>query len=349
MMLNNAILSKASDVHLMAGLPPTMRIDGEIEVMKYEILSPGLIKELVYQKLSEDQIRKFEARKELNASFSIPGSSFFRINVYYRAGNVEAAIRILNLKIPSLKELGLPPVVGELTRKPNGLILITGPAGMGKTTTMASMVDLINRVERRSRIIMIEDPVEYVHQSINAYVIQRELGKDTESFNEGLKQALRQDPNWICIGEARDLDTISTALTAAETGHLVLATLHSKDSIVTIDRILNIFPREQQELVRMQLASVLEGIISQRLLPRIDRQGRVLAVEVLMATAAVRNVIRSGDIKRLGSILETSSADQMISLDQSLMTLYRQGVLDYDVALANAKDDRTFKATRQFT
>lgn len=348
MILNNAVLSRASDIHLMAGVPPTMRIDGEIEVMKYDKLSAGQIKDLIYPKLSEDQITGFELRKELNASFNIPGSCFYRLNAYHRAGNAEAAIRILNSKIPTLRELGLPPIVGELTRRHSGLILITGPAGMGKTTTMAAMVDLVNRGEKRSRIIMIEDPVEYVHESINAYVIQRELGKDTESFEEGLKQALRQDPNWICVGETRDLQTIQTALMAAETGHLVLATLHSKDATVTIDRIINMYPREQQELVRMQLASVLEGIICQRLLPRVDRQGRVLAVEVLIATSAVRNTIRSGDIKQLSSIMETSVADQMISLDKSLLGLYRQGVIDGDVAVVHAKDARNFKAARPF-
>lgn len=342
--LCDAISHHASDVHLMVGMPPTMRVNGLLETMAYDKFSSDITQQLIYECLVEEQIMHFEQNKELNVSFNLKKVAYFRMNVYYRMGNVEAAIRIIPIRIPSLEQLGLPHIVKKLTRRPNGLILITGAAGMGKTTTMTAMIDCINRDDRRSRVITIEDPVEYVHSSINSVIIQREVGKDTRSFNEGLRQALRQDPNCICIGEMRDLETISIALTAAETGHLVLATLHSSDTIVALDRIVDVFPQGQQEWVRMQLAGVLQGIISQRLLPRIDKTGRALALEILITNSAVRHVIRNGDTNQLNGVILTGGAEGMVGLDRSLATLYRQGIITYDVAIANAKDFRDFMA-----
>ncbi len=342
--LCDAITQNASDVHLVNGIPPTMRINGSLEVMAYDKLSFSRTKQLIYNHLSSDEIQKFEQERELNVSFCIEGLSYFRMNIYHRLGAIEAAIRIIPLKISNLNALGLPPVVSELTRKPNGLILIAGPTGMGKSSTMTAMIDLANHELRRSRIITIEDPIEYVHAPINSVVIQREVGKDTKSFSEGLRQALRQDPNWICIGEMRDLETISIALTAAETGHLVLATIHSPDAVLTINRVINAFPQEQQELVRQQLAGVIQGIISQRLLPRIDQPGRILALEILIANTAVRNVLRTGDVKQLSGIISTSTQEGMVGLDRSLASLYTQGIISYETAMINAKDMKEFKS-----
>jgi twitching motility protein PilT len=343
-MLREAVSLKASDVHFVVGLPPTMRINGNLEVMQHGILSSETAREIIYGCLSDTHIRRFEQEKELNVSFSIKGVAYFRMNVYYRIGGwIEAAIRIISMKIPSLQELGLPPLVAELTKRPNGLILITGSAGMGKSTTMTSMIDLINRDRRRSRIIMIEDPVEYIHSPINSVIIQREVGVNTKSFSEGLRQALRQDPNLICIGEMRDLETISIALTAAETGHLVLATLHSSDVVGAFYRIIDIYPKGQQEAVKFQLSCVLKGVIVQRLLPRADNKGRALAVEILITNPAIQNILRSGDIKQIDSVISTGSQEGMIGLDKSLLNLYKQGIIDYETVIANVKDAKSFR------
>lgn len=342
--LEQAINSGASDVHIVVGVPPTMRLNGELKIMEMDRLSADKAKDLVWGFMTPDQAALFQKDREMNLSFNIPGLSYFRMNLYYRMGNVEAAIRIIPLKIPSLNELGLPSIVGELTRRKSGLILITGSAGMGKTTTMAAMINLLNQEERHARVLTIEDPIEYVHPVINSIIIQREIGRDTKSFEEGLRQALRQDPNWICIGEMRDLDTINIALTAAETGHLVLATLHSPDTVISINRILDGFSKEYQNAVRMQLATVLEGVISQRLLPRLDGKGRVLALEILIATIAVRNIIRGGDIPSINGYFRGTLEHGMVGLDQSLADLYLKGEISYETAAAHAKDIKHFKA-----
>lgn len=342
--LCDAISQQASDVHLVNGIPPTMRINGSLEVMSYDKLTVSRTKQLIYEYLSSDDIQKFEQERELNISFCIEELSYFRMNIYHRLGAIEAAIRIIPIKISDLQTLGLPPIVGELTKKPNGMILIAGPTGMGKSTTMTAMIDLINHDQRRSRVITIEDPIEHVHIPYNSVIIQREVGKDTKSFSEGLRQALRQDPNWICIGEMRDLETINIALTAAETGHLVLATIHSPDAVITLNRVINVFPQEQQELVKQQLSGVIQGIISQRLIPRIDQPGRVLALEILIANTAVRNILRSGDVKQLYGVIATSNQEGMIGLDRSLASLYIQGIISYETALNNARDTKEFKS-----
>lgn len=340
--LTQAVEQKASDVHLVYGIPPTMRVDGEIITMSQDKLRVEDVRDMVLVKLDDEQLSKFHDEKDINVSFAIAGLSHFRMNIYLRNSNVEAAIRVIPFQIPTLEDLDLPPVLSDLTRKPYGIILITGPAGMGKTTTLSAMIDLVNSDERRKRIITIEDPIEYKHEHRNSVIIQREVGRDTLSFHAGLKEALRQDPNWICIGEMRDLDTISTALTAAETGHLVLATLHSPDTVLTVSRIVDAFPKGQQNAVCQQLGAVIQGIISQRLVPRMDGNGRVLAHEMLVGNIAVRNIIRSGQFNNLNSFLGPPTEDGAVSLDYSLAELYCKGIISYDVALSTAKDTKSF-------
>ncbi|MFH1768429.1 MAG: type IV pilus twitching motility protein PilT [Candidatus Omnitrophota bacterium] len=346
-LLSEAVKRGASDLHLVAGIPPTLRINGDIIVMAHDKLSPDDTKKIIYEILNEEQIKKFEENWELNLSMTLSELSRLRINVYKERGNVEAAIRLIPNEIRSLKELGLPKVVEELTRKPNGLILVTGPTGMGKTTTLAAMIDLINRDERKYRIVTIEDPIEYLHEHLTSVIIQREVGNDTKSFNEALRQVLRQDPNVICVGEMRDFETISIALTAAETGHLVFATLHTPDAIQTVNRIVDVFPPYQQEQIRIQLAYTIQGVIAQRLLPRADGKGRVLAVEILIANSAVRNLIREGNTIQIETVITTSSSAGMIPLDKSLMNLYAEGVITYDMALAHAKYPLDFKSFKK--
>ena len=319
-----------------------MGIEGRLLLTKTASLSRDDLKRMIYSVLSDFQKEKFEKDWELDLSLALPGLDRFRCNVHISRGCVGAAFRRIPLFIPKFDELGLPNVISDLARRPNGLVLITGPTGMGKTTTLAAMIDLINN-ERSSLIICIEDPIEYIHYNKKCIIKQREVYNDTHSFAEALKRCLRQDPDVIVVGEMRDLETISTALTAAETGHLVLATLHTPDAPQTMERIIDVFPPHQQQQVKLQLSDCLQGVVSQLLLPRASGEGRVLATEVLIATSGVRNLIREQEIEQIPTVIQTGSQYGMRSMDKSLKELYQSGIITYDAALSKAKNPEEFK------
>jgi twitching motility protein PilT len=336
-LLEEATRRSASDLHIIVGLPPILRIDGEIIPLQHEALSETDTKTLVYSTLTQSQMAHFEEDWRLCFSRYYPDIGHFRITIYYHKGNVEAAIRVCPPAVRNLSELGVPDVVADMIRKPDGLVLVTGPTGQGKTTTLNAMVDLINR-ERRCKIIMVEDPVEYRQTHRKSIVVQQEIGSDAKSFQDALVHILRQDPDVIGIGEMRDLETISIALTAAETGHLVLATLHTPDAAGTIDRIVDVYPAEQQPQIIAQLAATLEAVISQQLIPRVDQPGRVLATEILIGTLAVRNVIRDRKTHLLYNIIQTSADVGMRLMDDSLKDLYQAGIITYEQAMMRARN-----------
>lgn len=321
----------ASDLLLTAGVPPIIRVHGHLVHTDYPVLTGEEVKRSVFSLLNDHQRAVFEEEKELDFSLGLGSSIRFRVNIYYQKGNIAAAFRTISNEIPRLKDLGLPAIVYDLSFMPQGLILVTGPTGHGKSTTLASMVDLIN-TNRKCHIISIEDPIEYVHTHKNSVIDQRELGGDTLSFARALKYALRQDPDVIQVGEMRDLDTISSALTAAETGHLVLATLHTNDAVQTIDRIIDVFPERQQQQVRVQLSLSLKAIVSQRLLPKASGDGRVLAVEVLKNIHSSANLIREGKTYQLYSVIETNTKEGMITMDASLIRLVKKGLITQEEA-----------------
>jgi len=333
---------KASDLHLTVNTPPILRINGELTVLEDKpVMTDEPLKKLIYSILTDAQKEKFEKDKELDFSFSLPNMDRFRVNVHIQRGSVEAAFRRIPQSIPSLEHLGLPPVVEDLARRPNGLVLITGPTGMGKSTTLAAMIDVINR-EKKKVIVSIEDPIEFVHENKNSIVKQREVYADTHSFAEALKRALRQDPDIIMVGEMRDLETISTALTAAETGHLVLATLHTPDAPQTIQRIIDVFPPYQQQQVKLQIADCLQGVVSQLLLPHKDGRSRILAVEVMIATPAIRNLIREGQVAHILTIIQTGAKYGMKTMDKALKELYQKGAVSYEAAVEKARNKEDF-------
>lgn len=330
-LFNETTRMEASDLLLTAGVPPMVRIHGLIKKLDYPDLAPQEVKRLIYSLLNEQQRLKFEENKELDLSLGMGVEHRFRVNVYYQKGCVAAAFRPIPCKIPKLKDLGLPPIVYDLSFLPHGLILVTGPTGHGKSTTLASMIDLIN-TNKCCHIISVEDPIEYIHIHKNSVVDQRELGGDTLSFASGLKYCLRQDPDVILVGEMRDLETIAAALTAAETGHLVLATLHTNDAVQTIDRIIDVFPERQQQQVRVQLSLCLLAVVSQRLLPKASGNGRVLSVEVLRNVHSSAALIREGKTHQLYSVIETGTKDGMQTMDASLIRLYERGLITREVA-----------------
>lgn len=336
-LLQAAVDRNASDLHLTEGLPPTLRIDGNLEPTTYPVLTRESAKKIIYSILNDEQKVKFETELELDFSIHIPEISRFRVNVHMQKGCVEAAFRVISVKIRTLEELGLPLIVAELARKPNGLVLVTGPTGVGKTTTLASMVDLINN-ERRSLIVCIEDPIEYIHKHKMSIIKQREVGSDTRSFANALKHVLRQDPDVILVGEMRDLETVATAITAAETGHLVLSTLHTPDAPQTIDRLIDIFPSHQQSQIKIQLAGCLQGVICQQLLPRRDIKGRVPACEVMVGTPAVRSLIREHKTEQLLTAIQTSAKNGMVTMNKSIKNLYKDGIVDFDIVKSKIKD-----------
>jgi len=331
------MVKKASDLLLTAGAPPLLRINGELKATEYPELTPDENKRLIYSILTDKQREKFEETRELDMSIGVSGGHRFRVNVYMQKGCVTAAFRAIAEQIPNLEELGLPKIIAKLAFRPQGLILVTGPTGHGKTTTQAAMIDLINS-HKRCHIITVEDPIEYVHHHKKSVVDQRELGSDTLSFPSALKYVLRQDPDVILIGEMRDLETISSALTAAETGHLVIATLHTNDAIQTVDRIVDVFPSHQQQQIRIQLALSMLAVASQRLLPRANGKGRVLACEILRNNSAVANLIREAKTHQIYSIMETHSKDGMITLDASIKQLYLRGIISYDIAVNHVRN-----------
>ena len=333
---------RASDLHITEGEPPILRIDGKLYRTGLSVLNKQETKRMIYSVLSSPQKEMFEKDLELDFSLSLPGMDRFRVNVHLQKNSVEAAFRRVPLKIPTFDDLGLPPIAMELARRPNGLVLVTGPTGMGKTTTLAAMINLINE-ERESHIICIEDPIEFVHKNKKSVVKQREVYSDTRSFANALKHALRQDPNVIVVGEMRDLETISTTLTAAETGHLVLATLHTPDAPQTVQRIIDVFPPYQQQQVRLQLSDCIQGIISQLLLPVASGEGRVVATEVLTGTPAIHNLVREQEIEQIPTLLQTGTQYGMHTMDKSLKNIFQKGLISLETALSKVKNPEEFR------
>src|SRR5262249_10017910 len=308
------------------------RVRGKIVPLEeYGKLSPQVTRDVVYGLLNDDQRKRFESNKQLDLAYAVPGVARFRVNCFFQRGSISAAFRRITQQIPNLSELLLPAVLEDLTRKPRGLVLVTGPTGSGKSTSLAAMLDIINR-EREEHILTIEDPIEFLHSHKNCIVNQREIGADAEDFALALKAALREDPDVILVGEMRDLETMSTALTAAETGHLVFATLHTQSTAQTVDRIIDIFPAGQQAQVRMQLSIALQGVITQQLLPTADGGGRVVACEVLIPTPAVRNLIREGKTHQIYSAIQTSGSLGMQTMDAHLAQLVRMGRVSRQLA-----------------
>jgi len=332
----------ASDLHITENEPPILRIDGRLIRTELEKLNKQALKIMVYGVLSNSQKEIFERELELDFSLALPGLDRFRVNIHTQKGSVEAAFRRIPLEIPNVAGLGLPKIIIDLADKPNGLVLVTGPTGMGKTTTLAAMINHINS-ERECLITCIEDPIEFVYSNKKSVVKQREVYSDTHSFAQALRHALRQDPNVIVVGEMRDLETISTALTAAETGHLVLATLHTPDAPQTVSRIIDVFPPHQQTQVKMQLSDCLQGVISQLLLPHSSGKGRVLCTEVMVATPGIRNLIREQEIEQIPTLMQTGSQHGMHTMDKSLKELHQKGMITLDMAMSKVKNREEFK------
>src|SRR3954467_502825 len=326
----------ASDLHIAAGSPPVIRVNGQLErVPETPEMLPEQTHSLVYRILSTEQQKLFETRRQLDFSYSIPGLARFRVNAYFQRSNVGAAFRLIPTRIRTLQQLGMPERLYELAGKPRGLVLVTGPTGSGKSTTLASLIDWINTT-RHEHILTIEDPIEFLHQHRSCIINQREIGPDATSFAEALRAALRQDPDVILVGEMRDLETIATALTAAETGHLVFGTLHTQSAPSTIDRIIDVFPAEQQEQIRIQLASTLQGVVTQNLVPTADGLRRTAALEILIPDDAVRNLIRQAKVEQLYSVMQTSTSRGMQTMEQSLADLVRHHVITPEVAFARS-------------
>lgn len=342
-LLAEAIERGASDLHLTQNAPPIMRIDGELEVVDLPPLQAADTQRMVYSLLNDTQKAQFEEKWELDLSVEVTELGRFRVNVHRQRGAVEAAFRVVHEQIRTLRQLGLPPVTEEVARKTSGLVLVTGPTGSGKTTTLAAMVNQINHEQHRM-IITVEDPIEYIHKNRKSIIKQREVTSDTHSFGDALRHVLRQDPDVVVIGEMRDLETIATALTAAETGHLVFATLHTTDTIQTVDRIIDVFPPYQQQQVRIQVANTIQAIIAQQLMPIPGGRGRVPAVEILIATVGARNIIRNAKTEQLTTLLQTNFDLGMVTMDKSLKNLYQQGLISYDDAITHCKFPDSFDA-----
>lgn len=336
-LLGAAIEKKASDLHVTVGVPPMLRINGTLYPYGDCRLFPQDAVKLVEEVLEERQLRLLDIEGELDTSYSVDGLGRFRFNIYKQRGTYAFVARAIPFNVPELGGLGLPPIIGELTDKTKGLILVTGPTGSGKSTTLAAMIDRINN-ERDAHIITLEDPIEFLHKHNRCIINQREIGLDTKSFASALRASLRQDPDIILVGEMRDLDTIATAITAAETGHLVLSTLHTIGAAKTIDRIIDAFPPHQQQQIRIQLSTVLQAVVSQQLVPRADGRGRVAAAEVMVVTPAIRNLIREGKSHQIASVIQTGSKYGMQSMDAALNNLYRQGIITEADAVTFALD-----------
>jgi len=333
----------ASDLHITTGSPPQLRIDGRLVPLKTPPLSPVDTKQLCYSILTDAQKHKFEEESELDLSFGVKGLSRFRANVFMQRGAVAGAFRTIPFKILTFNELGLPPIVAELAKKPRGLVLVTGPTGSGKSTTLASIIDKIN-TDRHEHIVTIEDPIEYLHPHKNCLVNQREVGADTQSFKKALKYILRQDPDVVLIGEMRDLETVEAALVISETGHLAFATLHTNSAVQTINRILDVFPPYQQPQVRAQLSFVLEGVLTQNLLPKAGGPGRVLICEVMVPNPAIRNLIREDKIHQVYSQMQVGQSKfGMQTFNQSLAAAFNRRLITLDEALARSSDQEELK------
>ncbi len=332
----------ASDLHLTAGARPTLRINGELQAIEnFPVLTPTELQRVLYGVITQVQRERFENNLELDFSYSLPGRARFRGNLFRQRDCVGAAFRLIPFEIKSLEELGMPPIVSQFASYPRGFVLVTGPTGSGKSTTLASLVDMANRT-RHDHIMTVEDPIEFLHRHKSCIVNQREVGEDTKSFAQALKHVLRQDPDIILVGEMRDLETIQVALTAAETGHLVFATLHTQDAAQTIDRIIDVFPPHQQQQVRQQLAGTLQGVVCQTLARTADGKGRSVATEILTVTPAVRNLIREGKTHQIYSVMQAGGQYGMQTLDQSLAELVRLGRITYETGLEKAHHAEEF-------
>ncbi len=337
----------SSDLHITTGSPPQLRIDGQLVPIKMPPLTPPDTQQLCYSILTESQKNRFEQTRELDLSFGVKGMARFRANLFVQRGAVAAVFRQIPLRIKSMQELGLPPVVETLAKKPRGLVLVCGPTGSGKSTTLAAMIDKINS-DTHGHIITIEDPIEYIHPHKKCLVNQREVGADTVNFKDALKYVLRQDPDVVLIGELRDQETIEAALTIAETGHLTLATLHTNSSAQSINRVIDAFPSHQQSQIRAQLSFVLEGVLCQQLLPRINGQGREMALEILIPNSAIRNLVREDKIHQLYSAMQVGqSGTGMITMNQSLLDLYLRRLVNLDDTLARCTDPEEFRGMLQ--
>ena len=341
-LLSLTVERKSSDLHLTENEPPILRIDGLLQRTDMKRLSQDELKRLIYSIMTDLQKSQFERELELDFSLALPNLDRFRVNVHMQKGSVEAALRCIPLEIPKLENLLLPKIAVDMARKANGLVLVTGPTGSGKTTTLAAMIDLINS-EREAMVICVEDPIEFVHSNKKSIIKQREVYSDTKSFANALRHVLREDPNVIMVGEMRDLETISTTLTAAETGHLVLATLHTPNAPQTIQRIIDVFPPNQQTQVKLQLADCLQGVISQLLLPHISGKGRIMATEIMVATSGIRNLIREQEIEQIPTLMQTGAQFGMKTMDKSLKELYQNNLISLESALAKVKNQDEFR------
>ncbi len=350
-LLELATYKKASDLHISAGLPPVIRVDGRLIRVDQQVLSPDDVESLVFPMLSNEQRRRLEQEWELDFSYGVQGLSRFRVNIYKDKGSYAAAFRTINSVAPSFDTLGLPDIVKKVSDRPRGLVLVTGPTGSGKSTTLATMIDYINST-RAEHILTIEDPIEFVHKSKKSIIHQRELGQDTRSFSNALRSALREDPDVILVGEMRDLETIRLAITAAETGHLVFGTLHTSSASQTIDRIVDVFPEGQQQQIRIQLSTSLVAVLSQTLLPRLmpdgSKQGRILAQEILLVNPAIANLIREAKTAQIYSTIQTNQGSGMQTLEMALKDLCKQKMIAIDDALSkSARPDELKRLLQQ--
>ena len=333
----------ASDLHLAAGLPPALRVRGEIERIKFKVLDSDDLRAMLYEIAPEQKIKMFEESGDIDFGYEIPGLARYRANFFMQRNGVAAVFREIPSAIMTADQLGLPPVVSKLATLPRGLVLVTGPTGSGKSTTLAAIVDVANRA-RKDHIITVEDPIEFVHQSQGCIVNHREVGVHTNSFSTALRGALREDPDIILVGEMRDLETISLAVEAASTGHLVFSTLHTSSAYKTVDRVIEVFPSQEQPLIRSTLADGLRAVIAQTLFKRIDRKGRVAALEILIANPAVRNLVREGKTHQIPSMIQTGKKYGMILLDDSIMDLYKKGIISAEDAYAKSNEKGRFRA-----
>jgi len=335
-LLETMVALGASDLHVAVGSQPVIRLNGRLERLdQFPRLTADDTQRILYRILSSEQQKHLEIKRQIDVSYSIPGLARFRVNVYFQRESLGGAFRMIPAELKTLEDLGLPGQLSDLSKKPRGLVLVTGPTGSGKSTTLAAVVDEINRT-REDHIMTIEDPIEFLHRHKRCIVNQREIGPDATSFAEALRGALRQDPDVILLGEMRDLETISTAITAAETGHLVFATLHTQDAPSTIDRLIDVFPAAQQEQIRVQLATTLQGIVTQTLLPTVDGKGRVAALEILLPDDAVRNLIRQAKVEQIYSVMQTNTGRGMQTLEQALVDLVSRGIITQEVALGRS-------------
>ncbi|MBX7244728.1 MAG: type IV pilus twitching motility protein PilT [Candidatus Sumerlaeaceae bacterium] len=342
-LLVEAIERGASDLHLTQNAPPILRIDGDLELLELPPLTPDDTHRMIYSILNDAQKARFEEHWELDLSLDIADVGRYRVNIHKQRGAVEAAFRVVQEEIRTLRQLGLPPITEEIARKNSGLILVTGPTGSGKTSTLAAMIHQVNSEQHRM-IITVEDPIEYIHRNRKSIVKQREVDSDTHSFTDALRHVLRQDPDMVVVGEMRDLETIATALTAAETGHLVLATIHTPDTVQTVDRIIDVFPPYQQQQVRIQFANTIQAIIAQQLVAIPGGRGRVPAYEILVVTVAARNIIRNAKTEQLYTLLQTNYEAGMCTMDKSLKNLYQQGLISYEDAVTRCKFPEAFES-----